>query len=730
MVAAISTAAAACVDREDGGSLEPKNTSLSSYSFAEGELMGDIFSGTTNDYYVELSPRSSTDDDWVKGAHSWRMWADTGRHFTSQGRRNWMFEWADPNDGGICGSLDAYNSGGARATEVHKEYEGHVPTEPEKHCIRPGRYWFRVYKGVSSDVLVKEFEIEYLAGAATAPGAVINVLDTMTGDTQSVQSATPLGAASVHDFVVNIDRQSGTYTETAVLDLENVGSVPYDTTFANQAIVAGNENDHFRASVARSSVGWNRHTRGRMLAQLQWDTLQAGKLATFWYNPNSGQNDRSIIRTMQYGDTVSQSRDIPVGLVLMRPDEAIAFTRAQTVPPIADITVQSENTWQYTDQYLTVGRSARGTSIRYSWSSDGGVSWTPETTDTLYDFPGHGSTGNQTVTLKVRDVNTGLSRQVSRAINVSSGTVNITGDTYITVKTSYPYSSNITADWFERFNPQIAFTRITPQGFPTNSISRIWPAGNYTVELRQQDSTPALLKRGRSPITVCTTGGGCLEPLMASSRVVEENDEVFGAGPVISWGNPASRQAASLYDLMGMHAGDAFRSRDWRNALSGSAALPFGGQLTWNRRNLSVAEALAFDFNVSLGTQGHVFGFAVDPDIGEPGDDASGFDESLGLAYAMDGQTVYGMMLVSGSAGPASVWQYGAGRFAPTNPAAVWQAQRTNGVSLMPGRNDVQFLVSAAPKTGTAAYTVVMLRASSVDELRTRAAQAKAQMAQ
>lgn len=93
----------------------------------EGEFFGKIIGATTNDYYVEIRPLSDLDDDWVVDSlrHSWSMWADTARHKVPGDtlRRNGMFEWIDPMEGGLCGSLSEYQSGAVRIWELVRAFQ-------------------------------------------------------------------------------------------------------------------------------------------------------------------------------------------------------------------------------------------------------------------------------------------------------------------------------------------------------------------------------------------------------------------------------------------------------------------------------------------------------------------------------------------------------------------------------------------------------------------------------
>jgi hypothetical protein len=92
------------------------------------------------------------------------------------------------------------------------------------------------------------------------------------------------------------------------------------------------------------------------------------------------------------------------------------------------------------------------------------------------------------------------------------------------------------------------------------------------------------------------------------------------------------------------------------------------------------------------------------------------------MAYALDGQAVLGILVLSATQRlPFAVWQFGTGRFSPSDSHAVWQAQRTPGVHLLAGKSDVQFVVSSAAQAGISGYTVVIVTGRSLNEARQRA---------
>ena len=705
-------------------------------------MFGKIIGATTNDYFVEIRPLSDLDDDWVfdPSRHSWSMWADTARHKVPGDtvRRNAMFEWIDPMDGGLCGSLSQYKNGTGRQNEVHWDGPDSPPSGQEKHCIRPGRYSVFLWKGGVGTVChldancKKEVVIDYIQ---SAHGIVVQDSSSSTVATQSVEPTAYSDSHGVHDFVLHFDLGSAGGSKSAALHLENSLSNPYDTGFRNQEDVSGSQDHYFRASVLNSTSGWIRFgvSGGAMAARISWDSAGPNMRATNWYNPIANQG---IIRIKRYGDEVKENRDLTVGLTLMRPDEppvsafddrrTITITRTAAPAVFADIRVENDSTWQTTDQYVTVGRSDRGSNIRYRWSFETGV-WTSFTTDTLYDFSGHSTTGQKTVRLEVRNDALNESAFKDQVVQVFSGQMQPIGNSYITTKATYSYTSSESGNWFERFNPQLLWTRIT--NTPTSSIDRIWPAGEYTVELRQQDSVSQMLKRGRLSITVCTVSGcdiaASAAPVVASFRSTAEiPGGIFGAGPVISSGSSEDANVARMYDLMGLHDRQSFASREWLGR-PGTHSEPFRlGTVDWNETETGIAGVKQYVFIVRSPTsKSYAFGFAFDPDLGEnAADDLGGYDISRGMVYALDENEAIGVILHEDRTNAAtSIWQYGAGRFSPSDPQRIWTAQRTAGYHPLAGKRDVQFLISAPEAAGSKVFNVIVVRGNNLEELNNRA---------
>jgi hypothetical protein len=407
-------------------------------------------------------------------------------------------------------------------------------------------------------------------------------------------------------------------------------------------------------------------------------------------------------------------------LEMMRPDEQPDSTAVtKRVVQITRMTpcFESGTTWQVTDQYLNAACLARGAQFRYRWQADAGGAWTLFAADTIYDFAGHAVTGAHQVTVEVQNTSNGQTTPYVRSLSVQSGQILLSGPTVVTDKTSKLYTSNLSARWFERYDPALQWFPATDG--PQSSMTRIWPGGDYEVELRQQDSTATLLKRGRLQITVCNVVGCGEAPLSQTTTTAEDPHwSLFGGGPWISWGSTAGRQSLRFYDLLGMHDGNtAFANPAWIDGGNGSVT----GQLTWQPRDLGLAGARAFDFVTTRGgsAASYVFGLAIDPDLGaNPVDDASGYDAGRGMVYITDTDRAIGILLRDATGNALfSGQQFGVGRWAPTTAWAAWQAQRQSGVHLLPGQRDVQFVLSGAEVTGSHSYTFILIRGPNLAAL-------------
>ena len=377
--------------------------------------------------------------------------------------------------------------------------------------------------------------------------------------------------------------------------------------------------------------------------------------------------------------------------------------------------------WKATDQYLNAGCSDQGPTIRYSWRFESGGDWTSPSADTLYEFGGHYSSGPKEVTLRVRDTATEQYRDSTVYFNVKNETITVYGNAAIEDKATYSYETNDhEAHWFERYTPSLDWTETVD--WYTDSIARIWPAGEYMVDLRAEDFRADTLRRGLIGITVCTETQSCgdRERGLAAAR----KRALFGAGPLLGWMNNGTARVVQFYQLMGMHTvASVFASSEWLDEKGGRVGNgPWPGDLSWERRE---AEGIVtYSFEIDPPTTGeYVFGFAVDPDLGtSAAEDVSGYDALSGMAYVTDGTKAMGFLLkVAGRSAHGSVVQYGTRRFAPTSANETFKALRLEGAYLLPGKSDVQFMFAAPLTIGKGTFTVAVVEAENVAALVTKA---------
>ncbi len=387
--------------------------------------------------------------------------------------------------------------------------------------------------------------------------------------------------------------------------------------------------------------------------------------------------------------------------------------------PEACFTLESHSTWIYTDQILNASCSDQGGNIGYSWrfASTGG--WTSPSSDTVYDFEGHSSAGaSKPVQLKVTDISTGDSTIVADYIDVANDQMTVNGEMAIQVKSTYQYDTDgDSAYWYEQYPPSTDWDD-NGSGY-TDLINRIWPAGEYEVYLRAEDRVSGELRRGRLPITVCTVTQSC-SGARSVFRPPHRHGSLFGGGPILTWTSANGPEALQFYQLMGAHTVPSpFGSNSWFDLEGGSVRnAPWPGDVSWKRGESG--GIVTYEFDVDPPTAGeYVFGFAVDPDLGEDvADDIGGYDAASGMAYVSDGSEAMGFLLRAGGRNElAAVVQYGTGRFAPASAEATWKAVRQGGIDLLPGERDVQFVLAASARIGKGSFTVAVLEADDVAAL-------------
>jgi hypothetical protein len=433
---------------------------------------------------------------------------------------------------------------------------------------------------------------------------------------------------------------------------------------------------------------------------------------------------------------------VQVALEFMRPDElpddtsdvATRLIYVNRLTPVACASAESTaylSTWRMTDQYLSAGCSSLGSNIRYRWRPYAGASWTTWTVDTLYDFPGHSQTDDQTVDLQVKDLTTQQTADHTLTFTVAANQVVLSGPDYVTDKKVKTYAA--TADgsphagqWFERYEDGPTWYPAT--AYPQTSMTRIWPAGEYTVELRQHKFQGSL-QRGRLHIEVCYQCGPLAPLVLTASGNASIGDwGLFGAGPWIGWGAGQVEGVVRLYDLWGDHdRPSAFSDIAWLDGRGGRFEDPITGwEMAWVPHDLGSEKVRAFDFSISGGpNRPYVFSFAVDPDLGRnAADDVASYDPERGLLVVADAGAAVGLLLRGGKDNAlASVQEYGVGRFAPTTAEYAWAAQRRPGIHLVGTPRDVQLVLSTNEALAPSTWLFAVIRADSPASVRATADQ-------
>jgi hypothetical protein len=142
-------------------------------------------------------------------------------------------------------------------------------------------------------------------------------------------------------------------------------------------------------------------------------------------------------------------------------------------------------------------------------------------------------------------------------------------------------------------------------------------------------------------------------------------------------------------------------------------------EVEWTRLRAPEPGVLGFEFTVRPRTgASYEFGLAVDPDLGSPVDDRSGYDAVRGLVYVLDAGGAVGLLVrEAGGDALATVREYGARSFAPRATEEAWRAARDRGVALAPDPDDVQLLLTVEATTGVRTWRLWILRGRDASEL-------------
>jgi hypothetical protein len=215
-------------------------------------------------------------------------------------------------------------------------------------------------------------------------------------------------------------------------------------------------------------------------------------------------------------------------------------------------------TWLHADQYVSAGCSQLGSNKRFRWYDSADVELTDDwTTDTLFDFEGHFHTGPQLVILKDSNTTTHATSRDTVHFTVYNHQLNFDGESYVTRKGNYLYvawadDTTHHGYWFERYadGPQWYPATATKQ----DSLYRTWPAGDYTVDLRQHLNT-GVLHRRRLVVDVCTVPGCSAPPAppvaLSPGTAAAADWGLFGAGPWLGWGAADLRQHRAVLRPLG-----------------------------------------------------------------------------------------------------------------------------------------------------------------------------------
>jgi hypothetical protein len=732
------------------------------YLFSDPEVYGRVYHQGVRSLQPDLMVTINTADDEtsarLKDAFPQSMWVSPGEPYHvypgSVG-----FGWYDPRAASECGGLSGYLSGdlASRAREAHWQSATQPPdpSAPELHCIMPGRYHITLTgSGVEQTI-----DFEYVGVRAIVPGLpdARMVPDAELGGWLQVEPRTYDSLDTYSDHAINFDLHPRARTAQAVLRLQALYSDPEASPFVpEQGQPAITDQTYVRFSARqRSGLEWpGASTYGHALAQYLWDLGGVNPPRGYFMDDS---NEAATMRVHQFNH-VDQVRSVLVGLRLKEPDNSASDTTlttfrtlqvTQVTPsaPVACARLEGTTTWRLTDQVLSTGCSTLGSNIRYRWQFDDGGPWTAYSPDTLYDyFEGHSAAGPHTVTVQALDISTGASSTSPFAFSVASDQLLMTGRTFVTNKARNPYMGyrndtqplhRYAGYWAERFEGDPQWAPVWSLE-PVDSVARIWPAGVYTVDLREQDSTANLLARSRLHITVCNPPSSCEQPpesprAPAPTAPAMEEWGLFGAGPWLSWGTGS---AVRFYDLVGAYdVPSRFTDIAWIEDASGLAsATGAGSYLSWSRRALQAADARAFDFTIAA-TEAAVpftFGLALDPDLGaNAADDQAGYDPARAMVYVFDGARAVGFLLrdAQGRSALQGVTQYGLARRSPLTAQGTWTATRTRGNRLLPGRSDVQLLLTAPPQAGPVTWTFVIVRGANATDLRARADVALAELA-
>lgn len=725
-----------CSDQRLTGTGPPRTPDV--LTNGEEELFGTIYDPTTGlptkdpNYTVtleavDLETQSHLPPDYWNTT----MWVDTAK--TSN-----QFGWFDAiaTDGPCRPYTNLIN--GTVGPEQHRlRGQAQPPNTLESHCIVAGHYRLTLRRD-GEIIDGREFLVDELQMENDGQGLQVIVQNDSAGGIQESLARNSFDASLVDAFgigryvdnIIHIDLSQPWASDAAVLQVDNALSDYQKRTFVAQHGITGRDVDNYRVSLSRSSSAWSYPRNDaaathRALNRIFWDYDRNKGNSTGYFDAHALGGP--VMRWHNYAGQISANGPVTIAIDQMRPDEhpnvqtpqaqeLISMT-AVSAPPVACAQFENLSTWLYSDQTFDASCSTSGADMLYSWLIDG--FYTPESSSFMYGFSGHVAAGAQAITLKVRNTTTNEATTRTYSFNVASDSTILDGQRLVTVKSSYRYRSvnKQVFGWWESFD-----TARTWRATVTDSaIDRVWPAGKYAVELRQEDKQSGVLKRGRLHVEVCTTGG-CVDPeqplavAMVTASAVPS--QLFGIGPVVSWNGGAVR----YYDLFGTpDVRSAFQTPAWLGTAGVQTAGMEGGQLTWTPLGHNYAGVEAQNLDISFPDSRLArFGIAVDFDIGsDASDDRSGYDEQGGMAYVFDDNGAAGILIrQEGTNAIRSVQQFGVRRLPPVSANEAAANQRNEKINLISGKSDVELLVSTAGFQRSASFSVVILQASTVGQLK------------
>ena len=238
----------------------------------EPEVFGNVYENgqrsTRTNLTVTIEPLDPETQSRLRGQIAATMWATPHTQGDSSHPKGWAYGWFDPRAGNNCGTIEQYNAGNnaGRLPEAHWANATTPPdtTQPEGHCIRPGRYQFTL----SGPGVSRTFAFEYAGARAVTGNEYALVNDPDVGGDRIVEPHEYRDADVWTDYVIHIDLSTSSAAPTPVLRIQNSHQDPYAPTFTTESSPVANETDWLRfSSLTSTGIAWNLNDQGRVLAR-------------------------------------------------------------------------------------------------------------------------------------------------------------------------------------------------------------------------------------------------------------------------------------------------------------------------------------------------------------------------------------------------------------------------------------------------------------------------------